>query len=291
MSAPLISDTALWANCASSLASALSQLGDAEVRPRFDCARISSKADGSLLTDADLAVQQALPAILERLYPAPLLGEEMPTAEQSALWQGAEDGDSALWIADPIDGTANFASGLPWFAISVALMLHGKIVLGATVAPALNQYWHASLGGGSFCNGQTLRLHKAPSDLHDCLVGVDMTYLPEVLRQRIANISPAGITNSLNQRAPWRGWRSLGASTLEWCALASGQLHAYVHGGQMPWDAAAGRLILAEAGGYSAPLTEILQYQSDTGLNPRAFAAASPGVWPTWQQWLREDQG
>lgn len=291
MSAPLISDTALWSTCARHLVTALAHLADIEVRPRFDCARVSNKADGSLLTDADLAVQQALPAILERIYPAPLLGEEMPHAEQSALWQSAQDGKAAHWIADPIDGTANFACGLPWFAISVALMHQGHIVLGATVAPALNRHWHASIGGGSFCNDQPLRLGRLPDRLNNCIVGVDMTYLPQTIRQQIANISPAGITHGDNQIAPWRGWRSLGASTLEWCALASGQIQAYVHGGQMPWDAAAGRLILAEAGGHSAPLNTLLQKPHDEALCPTAFAAAAPGVWLAWQQWLREHQG
>lgn len=291
MSASLISEKALWANCARQLVSALGHLADAEVRPRFDCARVSNKADGSVVTDADLAVQQALPGILERIYPAPLLGEEMTLAGQSALWQYAQDGKSSLWIADPIDGTANFASGLPWFGISVALMHQGHIVLGATVAPALNQYWHASIGGGCFCNEQLRQLSQQPDQLINCIIGVDMTYLPQKMRQQIANISPAGITNGDNQTAPWRGWRCLGASTLEWCALASGQIQAYVHGGQMPWDAAAGRLILAEAGGHSAPLDVLMQQPSDERLNPTAFAAASPGVWPAWQAWIREHHG
>ncbi len=291
MSAPLISDIALWANCARSLVSSLSSLAEDTVRPRFDRARVSNKSDGSILTDADLAVQAALPGILERIYPAPLLGEEMPAAEQNALWRDGVRGDTALWIADPIDGTANFASGLPWFAISVALMHNGKTVLGATVAPALNQHWHASAGGGSFCNDQPLRLSHHPDRLRDCIVGVDMTYLPEPLRHQIANISPAGIAHSDDQTTPWRGWRSLGASTLEWCALASGQIQAYVHGGQMPWDAAAGRLILDEAGGRSTTLNAILGQPHDGALCPTAFAAAAPGVWPAWQQWLREHQG
>lgn len=290
MSAPLISDVALWANCARSLVSSLSSLAEDTVRPRFDRARVSNKPDGSILTDADLAVQRALPCILERIYPAPLLGEEMPADEQDALWRAGIRGDTALWIADPIDGTANFASGLPWFAISVALMHNGKTVLGATVAPALNRHWHASAGGGSFCNDQSLRLSQYPDRLRDCIIGVDMTYLPESLRHKIANISPAGIANGYGQTSPWRGWRSLGASTLEWCALASGQIQAYVHGGQMPWDAAAGRLILEEAGGYSATLNAILEHHPNGTLCPTAFAAATPGIWQAWQQWLREHQ-
>lgn len=292
MSAPLISETALWATSAIELTQALDTLSSQEVMPRFTRARVSTKADGSLLSDADLAVQNALPAILSALYPAPLLGEEMPAEIQRQLWQDCQRGKTSLWIADPIDGTTNFANGMPWFAISVALVHKGTTVLGATIAPALQQNWYASLGGGSFCNGTRLSLGPEPRRLKDSVVGVDMTYLPAHLRQQIANISPAGIAQKDAQTAPWRGWRSLGASTLEWCALASGQFNAYVHGGQMPWDAAAGRLLLAEAGGHSQSLQQILgQTVDDDSLSPVGYAAAAPGIWPTWQQWLRDQAG
>ncbi|MEN9902333.1 MAG: hypothetical protein RL651_997 [Pseudomonadota bacterium] len=292
MSAPLISETALWATCAIELNQALERLASQEVLPRFAHARVSTKADGSLLSDADLAVQNALPHILSEIFPAPLLGEEMPAETQRQLWQDGQSGKTPLWIADPIDGTTNFAHGLPWFAISVALVHKGTTVLGATIAPALAQNWHASLGGGSFCNGKRLTLGQEPLRLKDCVVGVDMTYLPAQLRQQIAHISPAGIAREDQQTAPWRGWRSLGASTLEWCALASSQLNAYVHGGQMPWDAAAGRLILSEAGGYSDKLAHVLGLsQHASALSPTGYAAAAPGVWTTWQQWLRDQVG
>jgi myo-inositol-1(or 4)-monophosphatase len=292
MSAPLISETAFWATCAIELSQSLQALASQEVMPRFAHAQVSTKTDGSLLSDADLAVQDALPAILSALYPAPLLGEEMPVEIQRQLWQDCQLGKTSLWIADPIDGTTNFANGLPWFAISVALVHKGNTVLGATIAPALQQNWYASLRGGSFCNGSRLTLGQEPRYLKDCVVGVDMTYLPAQLRQQIANISPAGVVRDDAQTAPWRGWRSLGASTLEWCALASGQFNAYVHGGQMPWDAAAGRLILAEAGGHSDQLSHVLGLaQHGAFLSPTGYAAAAPGVWNIWQQWLRDQAG
>ena len=289
MSDPLISDTAFWASCTQALVQSLQHLVQQEVQPRFECAQVSTKADGSLLSDADLAVQQALPDILSAIYPAPLLGEEMPAEAQATLWQTGHADGSALWIADPIDGTTNFAHGLPWFATSVALVCQGQTVLGVTIAPALRRTWHASMNAGAFCNGQSLHLGHQPRQLRNSLVGVDMTYLPAALRHQIANYSPAGITDGDQQLAPWRGWRSLGASTLEWCALASGQINAYVHGGQMPWDAAAGRLILAEAGGKSAPLNDLLGKPTTTAtLRPTGYAAAASGLWPAWQEWLRE---
>lgn len=295
MSGPLISDTALWASCAQSVADLLCTIAAQEVLPRWQSVRVDHKADGSLLSDADTAVQRALAESLPSVYPAPLLGEESAPTEQLALWHAANAPSTSVWIADPIDGTTNFVSGLPWYAISVALMHQGQMVVGVTYAPSLNTLWHASLGGGAFMNGQVLTLPLTTRPLRTCLVGVDMTFLPQHLRQIIANVSPSGLSDNASQAATWRGWRSLGASTLEWCALASGQIQAYIHGGQMPWDAAAGRLILAEAGGHSAPLHETLS--SETPVNtkpesllPTAYAAAAPGVWLAWQAWLREQR-
>ncbi len=287
MSAPLISDTALWASCAHTVAALLRDVAAREVSPRWQSLRVDHKADGSLLSEADTAVQQALAHALPGIYPAALLGEESPVDEQAALWAEANLTHSPLWIADPIDGTTNFVSGLPWYAISVALMHQGQTVVGVTYAPALDGLWHASLGGGAFFNNQCLTLPTIARPLKSCLIGVDMTFLPQALRQTIANVSPSGLTRYADQTTPWRGWRSLGASTLEWCALASEQIQAYIHGGQMPWDAAAGRLILAEAGGDSAALNDTA---TTTRLSPTAYAAAAPGVWPEWQAWLREQQ-
>jgi myo-inositol-1(or 4)-monophosphatase len=293
---PLISDTALWAGCAQSVAALLRDIAAREVLPRWQSVRIDHKADGSLLSEADTAVQQALAQTLPTIYPAPLLGEESAPTEQLALWHAANTSGTSVWIADPIDGTTNFVSGLPWYAISVALMHQGQVVLGITYAPALNTLWLASLDGGAFMNDQRLVLPQNNQPLRSALVGVDMTYLPAQLRMAIANCSPSGLSRDTDQLAPWRGWRSLGASTLEWCALASGQIQAYVHGGQMPWDAAAGRLILSEAGGHSAALFDIMSPPiSDGGslnfLPPTAYAAAAPGVWQDWQHWLREHHG
>ena len=288
MSEPLISKTALWATCAHSVAELVQHIAHDEVLPRWHSLRVETKADGSLLSDADTAVQRALAQTLPSFYPAPLLGEES-TADELAHLGDTATTRTPLWIADPIDGTTNFVTGLPWYAISVALVHEGQTVVGVTYAPALQSLWLASRGGGAFLNGQRLQLNGTPAVLREALVGVDMTYLPAALRQAIAHCSPSGLSRTADQTAPWRGWRSLGASTLEWCALASGQIQAYVHGGQMPWDAAAGRLILAEAGGHSAPLAQVLgQPTNATTLQPTAYAAATPGIWSIWQDWLRE---
>lgn len=291
MSVPLIPDSALWAGCAQSVGALLRDIAAQEILARWQSGRVDQKADGSLLSEADTEVQRALEQALPKIYPAPFLGEESTISAQTALWNTLGRESTTLWIADPIDGTTNLVSGLPWYAISVALIHQRKIVVGVTYAPALNTLWHASLGGGAFMNDQTLTLPEAKQPIRSCLIGVDMTFLPIQLRQAIADCSPSGLSRDKNQTTPWRGWRSLGASTLEWCALASGQIQAYVHGGQMPWDAAAGRLILSEAGGCSATLDQIMSAPIADNTNPElllptAYAAAAPGVWQDWQDWL-----
>lgn len=295
MFAPLISDTAYWKNCAQELADLLRDIAQQEVLTRCRNLLVNQKTDGSLLSEADTAVQRALARALPAIFAAPLLGEESPVEDLSALWNNGISQATALWIADPIDGTTNFVAGLPWYAISVALVHQGYTVVGVTYAPALGKLWQASLGGGAFMNGERIKLGSSPSTLRSCLIGVDMTYLPSALRRSIADCSPSGIGRKSDQLAPWRGWRSLGASTLEWCALASGQIQAYVHGGQMPWDATAGRLILAEAGGHSSPLAELdsslTYHQQSSCLSPIAYAAAAPGVWKDWQTWLKQQLG
>src|ERR1035437_1068403 len=97
-----------------------------EIMPRYLKVAHKHKSDGSLCTDADIATQTALIRKLQAICNVPVLGEEMPEAEQHAIWQSSVDG---LWCVDPIDGTSNFVHGLPYFAVSVALLRGGKSVL------------------------------------------------------------------------------------------------------------------------------------------------------------------
>ena len=95
------------------LAALVSRCADEEILPRFQRVSASKKADGSLLTEADLAMQQRLAEVLLQRWPdIGLLGEEMTAEAQQALLASSEDG---LWVLDPIDGTSNFAAGLPLF--------------------------------------------------------------------------------------------------------------------------------------------------------------------------------
>ena len=104
-----------------------------ELMPRFLRVEASHKADGSLITEADLEMQARLLRELAARWPDySVLGEEMDAAQQEALMRGSARG---LWVLDPLDGTANFASGIPFFGVSIALLGDGKVQGGVVYDP------------------------------------------------------------------------------------------------------------------------------------------------------------
>jgi myo-inositol-1(or 4)-monophosphatase len=265
----------------SSLAQTLDQLltlmrhvGHTEVMPHFLRTGFDLKADGSLLTQADLASQAALQSALPRLILAPVLGEEMVPEEQQLLWQANPQG---LWIVDPIDGTTNFAHGIPYFALSVAFFQHGRPLLGAVYNPVNDEMFYASTKGGAYLNGQRLPITRPVASLQDAVAGLDV--------KKIAGRLPTRLLTNM----PYSSQRTFGASTLDWCYLAAGRLDVYVHGGQKLWDYAAGSLILAEAGGQMASLYHPDYWQDDVWQRS-VVAARDPHLFSAWSAWINANQ-
>lgn len=192
------------------------------------------KADGSLMTPADLAAQDYLAEQLARDFPEiPLLGEEMRSTEQGAL---LADINRPLWVLDPLDGTTNYAAGFPVFAISLALIEGGEAVLGVILDPVRDECFSAIHGQGAWLDGQAIRPGAPSRQLRDCVAVVDLKRLPETQARQLIRHRCFG------------SQRNLGAVALEWCWLAAGRFQLYLHGGQKLWDYAAGRLIAEEAG-------------------------------------------
>ena len=106
------------------------EIAFSEVMPRFLNGQSERKADGSMLSEADLASQAAFSERLPEIVDAPVLGEEMTYEQQLSLWRA--HAQSGLWVVDPIDGTNNFVNGLPHFALSAALIRAGRAELGET---------------------------------------------------------------------------------------------------------------------------------------------------------------
>jgi myo-inositol-1(or 4)-monophosphatase len=245
-------------------------VGRQEVMPRYLKVAHQRKVDGSLLTEADLAAQVALFEQLRAIAPYPVMGEEMTEAEQQAVW---EVGNEGFWCVDPIDGTSNFVNGLPFFAISVALVRNGKSVLGVVYDPGADEAFYAVEGRGAFMNGERLPLKTPPEELCRCMAGIELKRIDRTLAGRLA------------YEHPFSSQRNLGASTLDWCYIAAGRMHIYLHGGQKLWDYAAGCLILKEAGGAACALNGA-EFTDASPWCRSVLAALTPDLLRQWKTWV-----
>lgn len=207
---------------------------------RFGRLHQDFKQDGSIVTEADYAMQHALQTSLQQRWPqVAFLGEEMSPAEQEKI---LTQNNSGVWVVDPLDGTSNFSLGIPCFAVSLALIVAGQIELGIVYDPVRDECFSAQRGSGARLNDQRLNLVTL-DNVDTMTVGlVDFKRLTPQLAGRLAS-SP-----------PYKSQRSFGSVALDWCWIAAGRGDVYVHGKQKLWDYAAGQLILAEAGGFASTL-------------------------------------
>ncbi|NOY15902.1 MAG: inositol monophosphatase family protein [Gammaproteobacteria bacterium] len=246
--------------------------GKEELLPRFRHTGFSYKQDGSVITQADLSVQTRLQQALLNLSPQiPLLSEEMTEQEQVSI---VGDGKASFWCLDPLDGTRNFAFGIPFFCISLALIENGQPVIAIIYDPIRDECFTAGCGQGASLNGKPLRADDAPhEDLSHCTAIIDFKRLSDNLAARLA-CNP-----------PYSSQRSFGSVALDWVWLAAGRGQIYLHGKQKLWDYAAGWLILAEAGGISSTLEGVSSFQAV--LEPRsAVAASNTDLYQQWFEWL-----
>lgn len=247
-----------------------------EIVPRYLKVAHERKVDGSILTEADTAAQQALTEGLQALNGCPVLGEEMTPQEQHALW--AKHNQSGLWILDPVDGTSNFANGLPYFAVSVGFYQAGRPIMGTVYAPEANELFWAEAGKGAFLNGEPLPIKsRTPDSLKHAMAGVDLKRLKPVLAAALA------------ARQPYASQRNFGSSALDWCYVAAGRLDIYIHGGQKLWDYAAGALILEQAGGALCTLDHDDFWAADPWQRS-VICASDPTIFLQWRDWIRANQ-
>lgn len=242
-----------------------------EIMPRYLKVAHKHKSDGSLCTDADIATQTALIRKLQAICNVPVLGEEMTETEQQAIWESSGDG---LWCVDPIDGTSNFVHGLPYFAVSVALLRGGKSVLGVVYNPVADEMFAAELDRGAYLNGEKLFGRVAVETMDHALANVDLKRLG------------ARLAAALAARPPYASQRNFGASTLDWCYTAAGRYDLYLHGGQKLWDYAAGMLILSETGGYACCI-EADDFAAGDVWQRSVIAARSETLFNEWKDWIR----
>ncbi len=255
---------------ARALESLVRDIAREEILPRYLKSARNRKADGSLFTEADLESQRRFTEALPTLLPGPVLGEEMTPEEQARQWT---EGRRGLWCIDPIDGTTNFANGIPFFAVSIAYLVEHEPRFGVVYNPVTDESFYAAKGAGAYLNGTELPLRPAAANLRDAVAGVDFKRISHHLGDELA------------VRPPYYSQRNFGSSALEWCFVAAGRLDVYLHGGQMLWDYAAGRLILAEAGGEAAAL-DGGSLMAGPAVKRGVVAAANPTLFAEWRAWL-----
>lgn len=241
-----------------------------ELMPRFRNVKRGLKADGSVITEADLVMQQRISEQLKSRWPSyNFLGEEMDSKQQRALLHAPEP----VWCLDPLDGTSNFSIGIPYFSVSLALLQSGRVTHGIVYDPCRDECFHASEGQGASLNGQPLTAEDSGLPLAQASGLVDYKRLPAALVQRLA------------QNAPYSSQRSFGSVALDWCWVASGRCQVYLHGKQNIWDYAAGNYIFESAGGSSCTLDGEPVFVNE--LVPRsAVGAQNSRLFESWTQWL-----
>ena len=245
-----------------------------EILPRFRTLSTLRKDDGSLVTEADLAGQRALVAALARIEPVAVLGEEMEEVEQRRIW----DAGGRFWCVDPLDGTANFSAGVPYFAVSVALMQGDRPVFGTVVDPIADEAYFAVRGGGAWRDGFALRPPPREIALERAVAEVD-------LRRRLAHVR-----HEIKHHPPFARRLTSGSSALSWCHLAAGRTDLFLHAGQKVWDYAAGALIAEEAGVAMATLRED-DFWAGPAWERSVIAARTPGLFAEWRDWVRDRLG
>ena len=190
-------------------------------------------ARANLVTIADRESQQAVTRVIRDVFPDhAVVGEEGTT--------GSPDAEH-VWYVDPLDGTTNYAHGVPFYCVSVALRSRGRTVAGAVYDPAHDEMFAAELSGGATLDGHALGV-SAVTRLDRALVVAQAQSVDEGEIRAYAAL----VTRLMHVAG---GVRSFGSPALTLCAIAAGRLDAYCEYAMDAWDIAAGQLILHEAGG------------------------------------------
>ncbi len=211
-----------------------------------------------LVTEVDMACEDFIIKTIRQHFP-----DHSILSEESGVLEGSSD---YKWIIDPIDGTKNFASGNPLFCVSIAVAHKGVPILGVIEAPALKESFWARLEGGAHLDRRPLVVSQI-GDLNKALIGADMSpdHHGERWKKGMELYHALGL-------APCRATRQMGSAALALAFVAAGRLDGYFALELHPWDIAAAKVILEEAGG-------VITNMDDSMLNPkRGMVLASNGL-------------
>jgi myo-inositol-1(or 4)-monophosphatase len=196
--------------------------------------KISNKEGiNNLVTEADHAADKAIMDTIAETFPDHfILSEESGETSSSSEYK---------WIIDPIDGTVNYAHGIPLCCVSIGIEKAGKMVMGAVYNPFLNEFFFAERGTGSTLNGEPIHVSTKNAVIDACLVtGFPYTYLD------MPNGPLDVFSRFIRKGVPVR---RLGSAAIDLCWVAAGRFDGFYEHKLQAWDSAAGFLIVEEAGG------------------------------------------
>lgn len=211
------------------------EAGAAVLREYFEKDYQISNKEGinNLVTEADHASEKAIFSVIQKEFPDHyIISEEAGEIKMDSSYR---------WIIDPIDGTVNFANGIPLCCVSIGVEHNGEMVLGAVYNPFINEFFFAQKGYGASLNDRRIHVSSKNEVLRSCLVtGFPYTYLdmPNGPLQMFERFIRKGIPV-----------RRLGSAAIDLCWVAAGRFDGFYEMNLQAWDSAAGYLIVEEAGG------------------------------------------
>lgn len=216
---------------------------------------VGSKGPGDLVTEADFAIERMLRDAIDRHFPGDaVIGEE---------FGGTAGSDNFAWLVDPVDGTVNFARGIAYFCVSIALLDAGRPVAAWIADPVLGEMFHADPAGRAVLNGDPIRCADQ-AEMSEAVIGLGFSARHD--RGLVPHL-PGAIAGDGGE------FRRLGAGALCLAHVAAGRLDAYVEPHMNPWDAVGGLYIARCAG------AACLDYVAAGGLASGApVFAASPAI-------------
>jgi myo-inositol-1(or 4)-monophosphatase len=201
---------------------------------------VRKKGEIDLVTEVDLMIERAFRTLISQRFP-----DHAVLAEE--LGGSATVPEGPCWVFDPIDGTTNFAHGVPIFCASLALEIDGIAQVAAIYDPNRRELFTAERGGGALLNGVPMRVSSTPALIDSLLV----TGFPYDVQSRLDAV--LGLFREFVGKA--RGIRRLGSAAIDLCYVASGRFDGFWERGLAPWDVAAGALLVEEAGGRVSSLS------------------------------------
>ncbi len=235
---------------------------------------VIEKAPGDWCSDLDQAIEQHMRQRIAEAFPDHgFWGEETGGQDDPVSPQA----QPFVWLVDPIDGSMNFLRGYPQYAVSVALLCRGEPVVGCILDPVRGELFSAQRGQGATCNGRPIRA-AATDRLSQALAAT-------VFPKPRSPLMPAYLPELTAVLQGTAGLRRAGSMALELAYLAAGRIDAFWQRGMGAWDAAAGLLLIREAGGALWCLDGLPWWRS------AAMAASAPALQADWQALLAQAAG